>query len=100
MAEIVEDRFIERFVAHSAIERFADPVLHRLARRDEIPGEPALLRPASNHQPFQIGFARQRGEDRRCVALDSTIGRRISRRPEVARKRGRMPRALVAPAAA
>jgi hypothetical protein len=30
VVEIVEDRLIEQFIAHSPIERFADPVLHGL----------------------------------------------------------------------
>ena len=55
VAEVVEDRLIEQFVAHSAIERFADPVLHRLARRDEMPGDPALLRPGEHCARGELG---------------------------------------------
>jgi hypothetical protein len=32
LVEIVEDRLIEQFVAHSVVEGLADPVLHRLSR--------------------------------------------------------------------
>jgi hypothetical protein len=53
--EIVEDRLIEQFIAHSPIERFADPVLHRLARRDEMPGDPALLRPGGHCVRGELG---------------------------------------------
>ncbi len=35
---------VEEFVTHSAIECFADPVLHRLSRRDEVPGHACLSR--------------------------------------------------------
>ena len=55
VSEIVEDRLIEQFVAHSAIERFADPVLHRLARRDEMPGDLALLRPGEHCVRGELG---------------------------------------------
>jgi hypothetical protein len=34
--EIIEERLVEKFVAHAAIECLADAVLHRLARRDEV----------------------------------------------------------------
>ena len=35
VVEIVEDRLVEQFIAHAAVEGFADAVLHRLAGRDE-----------------------------------------------------------------
>lgn len=43
--EIMEDHFVEQFVAHAAFERLADPVLRRLAGGDEMPVDPATWRP-------------------------------------------------------
>ncbi len=38
MIEVVEDRLIQKLVAHPAVECLTDAVLPRLARRDEVPG--------------------------------------------------------------
>ena len=35
VVEIVEDCLVEQLIAHTAVEGFADAVLHRLAGRDE-----------------------------------------------------------------
>jgi hypothetical protein len=45
--EIVEDRLIERFVTHAAVERLADPVLHRFSGGNEMPSGPTALTQAS-----------------------------------------------------
>ena len=55
MAEIVEDRLIEQFVPHPAVERLTDAVLHRLARRDEMPGDALLLRPGEHRVRGEFG---------------------------------------------
>lgn len=38
-------RLIQTFVAKTPVEAFHEGVLGRLARRDLMPGEPAVLRP-------------------------------------------------------
>jgi hypothetical protein len=42
--ETEEQGFVEKLVAHPAVEAFTKAVLHRLSRRDEVPGKiPQLL---------------------------------------------------------
>ena len=53
--EVVEDRLIEQFVAHAAVERFADPVLHRFSRRNEMPSDPAALSPGEHSVGGELG---------------------------------------------
>ena len=40
-----KQRFIEQLIPHSAIETLAEPILHRLPRRDEMAGDPMVLSP-------------------------------------------------------
>jgi hypothetical protein len=37
--EAKEQGFVEKLVSHPAVETFAKAFLHRLARRDEVPGD-------------------------------------------------------------
>jgi len=53
--EIIEERLVEKFVAHAAIECLADAVLHGLARRDEVPGYPILLDPCQHGVRGELG---------------------------------------------
>ena len=53
--EIIEERLVEKFVAHAAIECLADAVLHGLARRDEVPGYSILLRPGQHGVRGELG---------------------------------------------
>ena len=55
MLEIVEDRLIEQFIAHAAIERLTNPVLHRLSRRDEMPRDAGALRPGEHGVGGEFG---------------------------------------------
>ena len=43
--ETEEQALIEQLVAHPALEAFAKAILHRLAGRDEMPGDFVVLRP-------------------------------------------------------
>ena len=45
MIEVVEDRLVQEFIAHPAVEGFTDSVLHGLARGNEVPrhGNPPVL---------------------------------------------------------
>ena len=53
--EIIEQGLVEKFVAHPAIERLADAVLHRLAWGDEVPGFSFLLRPGQHGVRGELG---------------------------------------------
>jgi hypothetical protein len=48
VVEVAEYRLIQELVAHAAVEGLADAVLHRLARRDEVPGDLCGLRPGEH----------------------------------------------------
>lgn len=41
----MEDRLVQQLVVQAAVERFADAVLDRPARRNEMPGDRGDLRP-------------------------------------------------------
>jgi hypothetical protein len=53
--EIVEDRLIEQFVTHAAVERLADPVLHRFSRGNEMPSDPTALSPDEHSVGGELG---------------------------------------------
>jgi hypothetical protein len=54
-SKIVEDCLVEQFVAHAAVERLANPILCRLARSDEMPGDPAALSPGEHGVGCELG---------------------------------------------
>jgi hypothetical protein len=43
-----EQRFVQKLIAHAAVETFAEAVLHRLAGRDVMPLDFAFGRPAQD----------------------------------------------------
>lgn len=45
MAQVGEQVLVEALVPQAAVEAFDEPVLHRLAGRDVVPLDPALLLP-------------------------------------------------------
>lgn len=45
MVEVAEQRLVEEFVPHAAVERFADAVLHRAPWRNLVPLDTCQLRP-------------------------------------------------------
>ena len=53
--EIVEDRLVEQFVAHAAVEGFANPILHWLTRRNEMPSDPTALSPSQHSVGGELG---------------------------------------------
>lgn len=55
MVEPEERALIEQLIAHSAVETFAEAILHGLAWRDEVPGDPVLLRPAEQGVRGELG---------------------------------------------
>jgi hypothetical protein len=40
-----KQRLVEQFIARPPVEAFAETILHRLARRDEVPGDRGFLHP-------------------------------------------------------
>ena len=56
--EAEEQGFIEKLVPHPAIEALTEAVLHRLARRDEVPGNAVFLRPGQHGVRRELGAIR------------------------------------------
>ena len=77
VVEIVEDRLVQQFVAHAAVERFADAVLHRLARRDEMPIDPVRLRPGQHRVGSELGSVV--GDDQAWLAAPGDDGVEFAR---------------------
>ncbi len=55
VVEAAEQRLVQEFVAHAAVESLADAVLHRLARRDVVPGDPGLDAPSEDGVRGELG---------------------------------------------
>src|ERR1700722_19551821 len=53
--EIVADRLIEQFVTHAAVERLADPVLHRFYRGNEMSSDLTALSPDEHSVGGELG---------------------------------------------
>jgi len=45
IGKAAELALVQKLVAHAAVERLHEAVLHRLARRDEVPGDTGRLAP-------------------------------------------------------
>lgn len=55
LVEAEEQRLVQELVAHLRIEGLADPVLHRLARCDEVPGHAHLLARGQHRVRGELG---------------------------------------------
>jgi len=55
VVETEERRLVQQFVPHLGIEAFADHVLHRLGRRDEVPGQACLVAPGQLRVQGELG---------------------------------------------
>lgn len=55
MSERCEKRLVQQLVAQPTIEAFDENVLLRLARRNVVPIDPGLLRPAQDRHTGEIG---------------------------------------------
>lgn len=55
MVEAEEQGFVQQLVAHPPVEAFAEAVLHRLARRDEVPFHLMILRPGEDRVGGELG---------------------------------------------
>lgn len=53
--EAEEQGFVEKLVPHPAVEAFTEAVLHRLARRNEVPVDLVLLRPGQHGIAGELG---------------------------------------------
>lgn len=77
--EIVEDRLVEQFVTHPAVERLADPVLHRFSRRNEMPCDPTALNPGEHSVGGKLGS--MVGDDQIRFAASGDDSVELARRP-------------------
>lgn len=66
MVEAKEQALIEQLIAHAAVEAFAEAVLHGFAWRDEVSGDPALVRPGEHRVRGELGS--MVGDDHACLA--------------------------------
>src|SRR3546814_3749368 len=55
MIEVEEQRLIQKLIAHPAIKALDIAVLHRLARRDIMPLDPALAAPCDPRVRCELG---------------------------------------------
>src|SRR5215212_5917194 len=77
--EAEEQGLVQELVPHAPVEALADAVLHRLARCDEVPGDPVLARPAKHGIRGELGAmvgnnhrrAAAAGDERCELARDS-----------------------------
>lgn len=70
MAEPEEEALVEQLVTHAAIEALAETVLHGFAWRDEVPGDPALLRPGEHGVRGELGTVIRDDHARLAPSLD------------------------------
>lgn len=59
VVEAEEQGFVEKLISHPAVEAFKEAVLHRFARRDEVPSDLVVLQPGQHvvprHDFFDLG---------------------------------------------
>jgi hypothetical protein len=55
MRQAAEHRLVQQLVAQAPVEALPEAVLHRLARRDVVPGDAAFLLPAQDRHRGQLG---------------------------------------------
>jgi len=77
--EIVEDRLIEQLVTHAAVERFADPVLHRFSGGNEMPSGPTALSPGEHRVGGELGSVVR--DDQIGFATPGDDGVKLARHP-------------------
>ena len=62
VGQVAEHGLVEQLVPHSAVEALHEAVLHRLARRDVVPLDPALLLPLQDRVRGELGPVARREE--------------------------------------
>ena len=74
MAQGGEQRFVKTFIPQPAVEALAEAILLWLARRDVVPGDTALLRPAQDGHRGQLSAIAhyERGRPRIAIAACQT----------------------------
>ena len=78
VVETEEQALVEKLVAHAAVEAFAKAVLHRLSRRDEMPGDLVVLDPCEHRARCE--FRSVVGDDRSRLAAALDERRQLARR--------------------
>ena len=77
--EAKEKGFVEKLVAHPAVEAFAEAVLHRLSRRNEVPGDLVVLRPGQHGVAGELGAVVRDDHARLAAPIDQR--RQFARHP-------------------
>lgn len=77
MVEPEKQRLVQELVPHLGIEGFADAVLHRLARRDEVPGDANLFGPGQHRVRGELGA--MIADDQAGAAAPRDQGRQLPR---------------------
>jgi hypothetical protein len=77
--EVEEQGFVEKLVAHPAVEAFTEAVLHRLSRCDEVPGDLVVLRPAQHGVAGELGAVVRDDHARLAATIDQH--RQLARHP-------------------
>src|SRR5919107_2130984 len=85
MVEPKEQRLVQELIPQPALEALADPVLHRLAGRDEVPWNLVLARPGEHRVRGELGAVV--GDDELGLATPGDQVRELARDP-LARDRG------------
>ena len=78
--EAEEQGFVEKLVAHPAVEAFTKAVLHRFSRSDEVPGNPVVLRPGQHGVAGELGAVVR--DDHAGLAATIDQCRQFSRHPQ------------------
>ena len=77
--EAEEQGFVEKLVPHPAVEAFTEAVLHRLARRNEVPVDLVVLRPGQHGIAGELGAVV--GDDHARLAAPIDQRRQFARHP-------------------
>jgi hypothetical protein len=77
--EAVEQSFVEKLVAHPAVEAFTEAGLHRLSRCDEVPGDLVVFKPGQHGVAGELGVVVRDDHARLAAAGDQR--RQFARHP-------------------
>src|SRR5215207_5383099 len=90
VVETEEQRLVQKLVTHAPVEALADAVLHRLAWRDEVPGDAVLACPAEYGVRGELGSVV--GDDHRRSPPAAEKRSELACDPRAPRSRCRQPR--------
>lgn len=83
VGHVAEHGFIQKFVAHAAIEAFHEPVLHRFTLRDVMPLDVALGGKGRDRVTGQFGAIVADNDARTATSFDDLASSLATRRPEI-----------------